>query len=79
MPDPAGLHARLAGLPAPVLILAGERDLWPTAASAARAAALFPEARLMVQADAGHYPWLDDPPAFASAVAGFLADAGTRF
>ncbi|MEV7440045.1 alpha/beta hydrolase [Streptomyces sp. NPDC091204] len=78
IPDPVALHARLAALRVPVLILAGERDLWPTAASAPRAAALFPDARVVVQADGGHYPWLDDPTAFASAVAGFLAAAATR-
>ncbi|CAM5300222.1 hydrolase [Streptomyces avidinii] len=73
VPDGVALRARLAELPAPVLVLAGERDLWPTAESAARAAGIFPTARLAIQPSAGHYPWLDDPESFASTVAGFLA------
>ncbi|MFF0413062.1 alpha/beta fold hydrolase [Kitasatospora sp. NPDC004745] len=77
-PDTADLRRRLAALPCPVLLLAGELDLWPTAVSAAGAAALFPDAALTVQPGAGHYPWLDDPQAFTAAVAGFLASAAGR-
>lgn len=72
-PDTEALAARLARLAAPVLLLAGEHDLWPTAAAAARAAGVFPDAELTVLPGAGHYPWLDDAAAFAAAVTGFLA------
>ncbi|MDF2708821.1 MAG: alpha/beta hydrolase, partial [Nonomuraea muscovyensis] len=35
-------------------------------------AALFPNAELVVQPGAGHFPWLDDPAAFTAALAAFL-------
>ncbi|MFC5664320.1 alpha/beta fold hydrolase [Kitasatospora misakiensis] len=69
------LRGRLGALPCPVLLLAGELDLWPTAASAAEAASLFPHAALAVQPGAGHYPWLDDPAAFTATVETFLRGA----
>ncbi|WP_031069682.1 alpha/beta fold hydrolase [Streptomyces sp. NRRL WC-3742] len=75
-PDTEELRRSLGALRCPVLLLAGEVDLWPTAASAAEASALFPEVTLAVQPGAGHYPWLDDPKAFTATVGGFLATAG---
>ncbi|MER5349258.1 alpha/beta hydrolase [Kitasatospora sp. NPDC002551] len=75
-PDTRELRGRLGALPCPVLLLAGEVDLWPTAESAAGAAALFPEVTLAVQPGAGHYPWLDDPQAFTARVEGFLSRVG---
>ncbi|MGA5816599.1 alpha/beta fold hydrolase [Kitasatospora sp. NPDC094028] len=77
-PDTEGLRRRLGALPCPVLLLAGGVDLWPTAASATEAAALFPDVTLAVQPGAGHYPWLDDPRAFTGTVAAFLSSAGRR-
>ncbi|AZM88629.1 MULTISPECIES: alpha/beta fold hydrolase [Streptomyces] len=73
VPDTEDLRGRLGALPCPVLLLAGELDLWPTARSARDAASLFPRAVLAVQPGAGHYPWLDDPGAFAATVEAFLA------
>ncbi|SOB88480.1 alpha/beta fold hydrolase [Streptomyces sp. 1331.2] len=73
-PDSQELRRRLGALPSPVLLLAGEVDLWPTAKSAADAASLFPEAKLAIQPGAGHYPWLDDPQAFTAQVEGFLSE-----
>ncbi|WP_060879718.1 alpha/beta fold hydrolase [Streptomyces scabiei] len=70
--DPPATRAALAGLPAPVLVLAGEFDTGPTPELARRAAALFPEARFTVQPGAGHFPWLDDPEWFVREVAAFL-------
>ncbi|MFI6154737.1 alpha/beta fold hydrolase [Kitasatospora sp. NPDC051170] len=75
-PDTGDLARRLGALRCPVLLLAGEVDLWPTAASATEAARLFPEVTLAVQPGAGHYPWLDDAKAFTETVEGFLATAG---
>ncbi|MFD0355024.1 alpha/beta fold hydrolase [Streptomyces sp. NPDC127110] len=72
-PDSQELRRRLGALPCPVLLLAGEVDLWPTAKSAAGAATLFPDATLAIQPGAGHYPWLDDPQAFTATVEGFLS------
>jgi pimeloyl-ACP methyl ester carboxylesterase len=71
--DPADVRARLAKLTAPVLVLAGERDLGPTPERAAEAAALFPAAEVAVQPGAAHFPWIDDPAWFTAALAGFLA------
>ncbi len=71
-PETERLRARLGALTCPVLLLAGELDLWPTAASAAAAASLFPDVTLAVQPGAGHYPWLDDPAAFTTTVETFL-------
>ncbi|WP_225849450.1 alpha/beta fold hydrolase [Streptomyces sp. HPF1205] len=70
--DPARTKAALARLAAPVLVLAGELDPGPRPETAAEGARLFPGGRLVVQPGAGHYPWLDDPRSFTSAVAGFL-------
>ncbi|WP_369141866.1 alpha/beta fold hydrolase [Streptomyces sp. R44] len=72
-PDSEELRRRLDALPCPVLLLAGEMDLWPTAKSAADAASLFPDVTLAVQPAAGHYPWLDDPDVFTTTVEGFLS------
>ncbi|MEU0270302.1 alpha/beta hydrolase [Streptomyces sp. NPDC006307] len=70
--DPVATRAALAAVTAPVLVLAGEYDAGPRPARAAELAALFPYGRLAVQRGAGHYPWVDDPGAFARTVAAFL-------
>ena len=70
--DPAATRAALAGLQAPTLILGGELDLQRPPLITAEYAALFPQSRLVFQPGAGHYPWLDDPASFASAVNAFL-------
>ncbi|MFG2053095.1 alpha/beta fold hydrolase [Micromonospora sp. NPDC048930] len=72
-PDVVALHARLARLAAPVLLLAGERDLWPTAELVRQAAGRFADVTVTVLPGAGHHPWLDDPSAFRTAVDTFLA------
>jgi pimeloyl-ACP methyl ester carboxylesterase len=73
--DPPATRAALAGLAAPVLVLAGELDGSPRPDVARRAADVFPNAEVAVQPGAGHYPWLDDPECFARRVTAFL-DAG---
>lgn len=70
--DPAATRSALAAHPGPVLVLAGDRDISTPPATVAQLAALFPQAEYVVQADAGHYPWLDDPEAFTATVAAFL-------
>ena len=55
-----------------MLVIGGRLDLQRPPAVTADYAALFPAARLVVQSDAGHFPWLDDPGRFASTVAEFL-------
>ncbi len=70
--DPPATRAALAGLGAPVLVLGGDLDLQRPPRITAEFAALFPQSRLVFQPGAGHYPWLDDPAGFVSAVTAFL-------
>lgn len=71
-PDPQVVE-RLATFRAPVLIVGGEHDLWPTRFALDALAALFPSAELSVQAGAGHFPWIDDAGTFAQRVGAFLS------
>jgi proline iminopeptidase len=66
--DPGGTKQRLAGLSAPVLLLAGEYDLSPRPLLVVEAASCFPNARVVVQPRAGHFPWLDDAAQFVRLV-----------
>lgn len=70
--DPVAARAAISALDAPVLVLAGEVDGGPLPRVAATVADLFPKAELAVQANAGHFPWLDAPAHFAQTVATFL-------
>lgn len=72
--DPETTRAAIAVFDAPVLMLAGELDLNSPPPLVARYAALFPDAKLVIQPGAGHSPWLDDAQWFASAVDAFLED-----
>ena len=74
--DPEATRQALATLTAPVRIVVGELDLVPGPRLGAELAAVFPDAQVLVQADAGHFPWVDDPEAFARIVSGALSDAG---
>jgi len=65
---PEATRAALATFPAPVLLLAGEFDLNSPPPAVAEYAALFPDATLLVQPEAGHQPWLDDPDRFVASV-----------
>ena len=62
-------RATLADLRVPVRILVGERDAWPNERGAAELAAVFPDASVTVLPGAGHFPWVDDPAAYALAIA----------
>ena len=64
-PDPA-LPGRLAALAAPVLLVAGEYDIWPTCTAVRELAALFGNADLALLPGTGHFPWVDDPASFAA-------------
>ncbi|MFJ8943001.1 alpha/beta fold hydrolase [Streptomyces sp. NPDC102395] len=70
--DPQSTRAALAALQAPVLLLTGEFDVNSPPRSAAEFEALFPDARLVVQPGAGHYPWVDDADRFVAATVAFL-------
>jgi pimeloyl-ACP methyl ester carboxylesterase len=70
--DPAATTAALRKLTAPVLLYAGDQDPMVTPALVHEAAALFNAATVLVQQGAGHFPWVDDPAAFAAGLASFL-------
>jgi pimeloyl-ACP methyl ester carboxylesterase len=46
-----------------------------TPAVVREAAPLFNDATVVVQPGAAHFPWIDDPAAFAAAIGTFLAAA----
>jgi proline iminopeptidase len=71
--DPADTRKRLATLTAPVLLLGGDLDPAPTARLLREYVNWFPGGRLVIQPEAGHSPWTDDPEVFVATVAGFLA------
>ena len=75
--DPERTKAKLATLAAPVLILAAEYDSVPRPHVAETAAKCFPDARVAVQRNAGHFPWIDDPAEFLRLLA-LDADSNMR-
>ncbi|HET6857802.1 MAG TPA: alpha/beta hydrolase, partial [Streptomyces sp.] len=62
----------------PVLLLTGAYDMNSPPQSAAEFAALIPDATLVVQPGAGHYPWVDDADQFVAAMVAFLAQSPGR-
>lgn len=70
--DVPAARAALTKLTAPVLLYAGEMDPMVTPAAVRAAAPLFNDATVIVQPGAGHFPWVDDPTAFAAAIGAFL-------
>jgi pimeloyl-ACP methyl ester carboxylesterase len=78
----AGMHevdrheivADLAAVRAPVLVVGGELDALTGAESVGVVAGSFMRSRPVVLPGAGHFPWVDEPVAFAEAVRSFLAD-----
>lgn len=71
--DPPATRAALKRLTAPVLLYVGEADPMVTPTMARNAAQLFNDARVVVQPGAGHFPWIDEPSAFAASVGSFLS------
>ncbi|MEE6259391.1 alpha/beta fold hydrolase [Plantactinospora sonchi] len=69
---PEDLAARLGGVEAPVLVVAGAQDLVTGLAPVLALADLFPAGEAVTIADSGHYPWVEQPAAFRQAVDGFL-------
>lgn len=67
-PDPTATREKLAKVTAPVLVYAGELDPSPRPEEAEKLAAVFPNAQVVVQPNAGHFPWLNDRTAFVQAV-----------
>ena len=71
--DLGAITAGLAAVTAPVLVVGGDRDALTGVASVQRVADAFPAARAVVLRRAGHFPWVDEPDAFAREVAAFLS------
>lgn len=72
--DPPATRGALAALDVPVLVLAGGWDVGNPPRVMAQVADLFPRARLVVQPDAGHFPWVDHAARFRESVSAFLAE-----
>jgi proline iminopeptidase len=70
--DPGVTRRALAAFASPVLLLAGEVDLASPPGRVAEFAEAFPNARLVVQPGAGHFPWLDDGEWFVAELTAFL-------
>lgn len=67
------LERGLPGYDGPFLLIHGERDPLPLAASR-RTAGLMPQAVLTPIAEVGHFPWLERPDEVAAALTAFLSD-----
>jgi pimeloyl-ACP methyl ester carboxylesterase len=70
--DVDAARASLEALDVPVLLVVAEHDAMTGATVADRFAATLPTAEVAVVAGAGHFPWVDQPEAFRTAVADFL-------
>jgi len=70
--DPQATRAALTKLTAPVLLYTGEFDPFVPPAEVREAAQYFADATVMIQPGAAHFPWTDDPAAFAAAISSFL-------
>lgn len=73
VPAPDDLAGRLTEVVAPVLVVVGAEDALTGVEQAAAMAELFPNGQSSVINGSGHYPWIDQPEAFARVVADFLA------
>jgi pimeloyl-ACP methyl ester carboxylesterase len=78
--DPEATRAALADLGrhgVDVLVLAGELDTMTTPAWVRRLAEVFPpgSTRFEAQPGAGHYPWIDDAPAFRAVIEGWFTES----
>jgi pimeloyl-ACP methyl ester carboxylesterase len=54
------------------MVVAGSVDVGNPVGAMAEVARLFPRGELVVQEDAGHFPWVDDPACFRELVAARL-------
>ena len=55
-----------------MLVVVGDRDALTGAAVADKFASVIPRAEIAVLPGAGHFPWVDEPEAFSTAVRDFL-------
>jgi proline iminopeptidase len=66
------LRPRLREIQVPSLVIAGGHDRGVTPERAREAADALPQGRLVVMESSGHYPFVEEPEPFLSAVLGFL-------
>jgi len=66
------LRPRLGETQVPTLVIAGAHDHSVTPERAREAADALPQGRLLVMKNSGHYPFVEEPEPFLSAVLGFL-------
>ena len=71
--DVAAIVEGLQDVTAPVLVIGGDRDAMTGVVAAHAVAACFPNVRTVVLPRAGHFPWVDEPAAFAEVVRSFLS------
>ncbi len=69
---PTDLRARLGYVLAPTLVIAGAQDATIGVRPVIAVADLFPHGRAAVIENSGHFPWVENPDAFRSAVDPFL-------
>jgi proline iminopeptidase len=69
------LRPELSQVAVPTLVVVGDDDFICDVVSAREMADRIPGARLEVIAEAGHFPWVEQPSAFRRAVDGFLAES----
>jgi proline iminopeptidase len=72
------LRPLLPRIASPTLVVAGEEDCLAAPAASRELAEGLPHGRMVVLADAGHYPWVDQPDPFRSAVSTFLDGGSAR-
>ena len=70
--DVPAVKAGLGKLTGPVLLCAGDQDPLVTPAMVSEAASFLRNATVIVVPGAGHFPWIDEPSAFAAKVGAFL-------
>ncbi|NJP32982.1 alpha/beta fold hydrolase [Micromonospora thermarum] len=71
--DRDALSAALADVTVPTLVVAGALDAAPTPEAAGLLAGLLPKAELVTLPRSSHFPFVDEPEAFAATVERFLA------
>lgn len=70
--DRSALCQRLGRLDLPVLVVAGDRDGVTGVEAPGLVNSTFARSTLVVLPDCGHFPWIDNGPALAGTIAGFL-------
>lgn len=74
---PEDLADRVAGIAVPTLVIAGAHDALAEFDSVRAFTELFARGQLVAIDDCGHYPWIEQPEVFRSAVDPFLRHHGT--